>query len=224
MSEESWHLTGGPFYPAPRSPVGAFVKRWSVRLLVLAAVTGVVVAFHRPALLAFSRAFRVNDPAESDVIVLLLGGASHRPALAADLFKRKIAPRILFCQIERGPDDQSSESDRSAEMLREFGVPASAITVLPGNVTSTRDEALRIKREWEAAGKAWKGVTIVTTSFHTARARWIFRRTFDDPGVTFHMAAADHPKFNDDNWYKNEDGLIHYLNELIKTVFYRLRY
>ncbi len=224
MSDTPWNVTQGPFYPAAGRPLLPFLKRWFLRLGLAAGLLGGLVVFHKPALVGFAQAFRVNDPEPSDAIVILLGGASHRPKLAADLFHRKIAPRIVFCQIVGGPDDLVHESERTRDMLIESGVPASAITVLNGNVASTRDEAQRIEKEWEAEGKAWKSVTVVTTGFHTARARWIFRRTFNDPSITFHMAAAEHPRFNEDNWYRNEDGQIFYLNELIKTIFYRIKY
>ena len=68
---------------------------------------------------------------------------------------------------------------------------------------------------------------MVTTAFHTARARWIFRRILGKEKIDIRAAAAaaaNDPSFDESNWYQTEEGLIFYLNEFIKTIYYRIDY
>ena len=101
-------------------------------------------------------------------------------------------------------------------------MPDGAVVILPGEVTSTREEAQRVG-DYLARHPA-RRVTIVTTSFHTTRCSWIFRRELRGRGVDVRSAAATDRRFNESNWYQTEDGLATYLTEAVKTVYYRLKY
>ena len=70
-----------------------------------------------------------------------------------------------------------------------------------------------------------KLITVVTTSFHTARARWIFRKVFRDKGADIPLAAATAPTFDEgQNWYRRDESLLLYFAETVKTLVYRLIY
>ena len=175
-----------------------------------------------PALRGFAGLFRVDDPAPSDAIVILLGGGDHRTDRAAELFRRGLAPVILVGSAHETPGHRWTETFIAVETLAALGVPRSAIRVLPRTVMSTRDEADRVAAY--AAEHPIRRVTVVTTAFHTARARWIFRKGLNPAGVDVRMAAATNPLFSERDWYKTDEGLLAYLNEAAKTVYYRLRY
>ena len=53
-----------------------------------------------------------------------------------------------------------------------------------------------------------KRITVVTTAFHTARARWIFRKVFRGQGIDVRMAAATDPAFDETNWYRHDESLL----------------
>jgi uncharacterized SAM-binding protein YcdF (DUF218 family) len=183
----------------------------------------VLIATHRPLLAGFAHLFRVDDPpVPSEALVVLLGGMDHRPLKAAGLYRRGLAPTVLLGESAPIPFPDLSETALNRQVLLRGGVPAGAIRVLPGEVTSTRDEALRV-RDY-ARGRAVRRITVVTTAFHTARARWIFRKVLRGSGVEVRMAAAADPKFDESNWYTNDEGLTTYLNETVKQVYYRLAY
>jgi uncharacterized SAM-binding protein YcdF (DUF218 family) len=181
-----------------------------------------VVAAHRPLLSGFARLFRVDDPAPSDVIVLLLGGTDHRPRTAASLYARGLAPRVLLGTSHKAIPGERNETDITISALQALGVPRSAIVVLPEVVTSTREEASAVLKYASAHGV--RRITIVTTEFHTARARWIFRKFLRGQGIEIHMAASQNAAYNADDWYKTDEGLLAYMNEAFKTIYYRLRY
>ena len=193
-----------------------------MRVAVATAVIVGLVTAHRPILSTFAGFFRVNDPAPSEAIVLLLGGADHRPNTAAALYRRGVAPVVLLGTALRTIAGESDETLVTANALETLGVPRSAIVILPGTVTSTREEAASVSRY--AATHPMRRITVVTTAFHTARARWVFRKVLRNQGIDVRMAAATSPHYNEADWYKTDEGLLAYFNEAFKTIYYRVRY
>lgn len=213
---------GPPILPHRPDPRVVRLRRGAIWFGVLIPVFLIAYAVHGPVLAAYARWFRIDDPRASDAIVLLLGGISHRPEKAAELYRAGIAPGIVLGTSERDDPLDPDESERTTELLTKFGVPRSAIRILPGEVTSTRDEALLVRHE--AAVRGWKSITVVTTAFHTRRAYWIFRKVINDPGVAIHMAAARHPKYEENVWYRTDEGLVLYFGETLRLIYYWLRY
>jgi uncharacterized SAM-binding protein YcdF (DUF218 family) len=193
------------------------------------AVVGGVVAIgaillwnSRGLLEGYAGLFRVDDPAPSDAIVVLLGGPSCRPERAAALYREGLAPRVLICSDAGFSTGMPRETAFTVRRLVAMGVPADAITQVQRPVTSTKEEAAAILPVAVAAGM--KRITVVTTSFHTARTLWIFRRLFRGTGIDIRTAAATDPMFNEADWYRSDEGLLTYLAETIKTVVYRVAY
>ncbi len=210
-----------PLIPRPGNPRWRQGRRLAGRLLVVAALGMALVVFHRPILTGYARLFEVNDPAPSDAIVLLLGGLAHRPDHAAALYRQGLAPRIVFATLDENMGDDG-ETPRTLRKLLRLGVPREAITVLPHRAESTKQEAQGVREEARRLG--WKRITVVTSDFHTRRARWIFRRTLADTGVTVHMASAHNPRIDSTNWWRGDEGLVLYVDETLKTLYYWLRH
>ncbi|MHC5537372.1 YdcF family protein [Singulisphaera rosea] len=181
-----------------------------------------IVAAHRPLLVAIPSLFHVNNPAPSNALVLLLGGERERMDRTIELYRQKMAPIILVCTGLENQPPTASPNDPVREYFLEHGIPAEAIVTLPGGVKSTSDECDRV-RDYARTHPTTR-VTVVSTAYHTGRARWIFRRKLTELGIDVRTAAAPDPRFPIADWYKNEDGLMAYFNEAIKGIFYRLRY
>jgi uncharacterized SAM-binding protein YcdF (DUF218 family) len=195
-------------------------RRWLVRgAVLLLIVDGLLLLLtSEPFLTWFAYRFRAEDPpAASDAIVFLLGALDRSPK-AADLYRRGLAPVVLMCPT----DDAWDEAERHRRILRESGVPAEAIRILPGEVArSTHDEALRV-RDYLRAHPA-RTITVVTSAYHTARARWTFRRVLRGTGVEVRMAASE-PPFDESDWFRHDEGIRRYLAEAVKTIYYRAAY
>jgi uncharacterized SAM-binding protein YcdF (DUF218 family) len=215
-------LTDGPLVPRPANPRWKKLRRLGLRLLLVGTCLSVAVLFHRPLLERYARLFRANDPAPSDAIVMLLGGPEARPRKAATLFREGLAPRVLLCTGPPPPPGMVSEALYSARTLVNLGVIPGAITLVQAHVTSTKEEAEAILAVARKDGM--KRITVVTTSFHTARAGWIFRRVFRGSGIEVRTAAATDPLFDETNWYLRDESLIVYLTETVKTIVYRVCY
>lgn len=198
------------------SPSDTGGKRKRPWILGAAMVLVVLVLAHHPLLVSFAHRFRVDDPAPSDALVLLMGDRhGERAERAAELYRQGLAPLILV--------GATSETESRCGILRARGVPAGAIRVMD-RVASTHDEASRTRDAIRSLPGPVHRVTLVTSSFHTARARWVFRRVLRGLGVEVRAAASCHPAFDESTWYRTWPGRKFYSWEIVKTAYYRLVY
>ena len=115
------------------------------------------------------------------------------------------------------------------EILLTNGVPESAIEMIGTNVTSTRDEALAA-RAWLLTHHASRitdhasRIIIPTDIFHTRRVRWIFQKALRGSRTEVHVAAVEVPRYTATNWWHHEEGLIAFQNEVVKSLYYHLKY
>ncbi len=203
--------------------------RWLGAACVLLLLVGLAAyAFHRPLLRGFASALTVDDAvAPADVLYVLGGDVNTRPFHAADLFRRGFAPRVVVPRTEDRPASESgfypNDADVAVRILKQEGVPDSAITMLgmPGGVTSTQDEG-RVLRDYLREQPAQR-VIVVTSAFHTRRARWTLRRELRGVEADLRMAAAEDDRFDASNWWTREAGFLAYVSEMLKFVHTLLR-
>jgi uncharacterized SAM-binding protein YcdF (DUF218 family) len=201
-----------------------------ILLVIILAAIGLPVYVYRFQLLSeLARLLIVNDSLQpADIIFVLNGDVNSRPFLAAQLFKQALAPRIVISQVEDSPAVSiglyPNETDVAVQVMQKLDVPAEAITVIPvkGGVTSTRDEAVMLRRY--IAEHQLKRVIVVTSALHTRRARWIVAKELAGSGAALQMAAAPEWQFDETNWWQEERGLISLTNEYIKLGYYFARY
>lgn len=164
----------------------------------------------------------------ADLIFVLSGDVDTRPFRAAELYGQGLAPRVVVARAEDSPAAElglyPNISDVTVEILQELGVTEEDITLLQveGGATSTRDEAVILQDYLER--HSFERVILVTSAFHTRRARWIFERELAPPGISLQLAAAPHRKYDATTWWQEETGLIDFANEYIKLGYYYLRY
>lgn len=173
----------------------------------------------------------VDDPAPSDAIVVLAGGDPERELEAADLYRAGYAPLIL---ITREPEEPiiealrargiqaASRLDRRLGYFSAFKVPDAAIIVLQPEVTSTMQEAEAIA-VWTRARRA-TSLVIVTSAYHTARARFALMHALRGNGVTVRLRAAAAEPYEPSHLWQRRVQLRNSLFESQKLVFYHLRY
>jgi uncharacterized SAM-binding protein YcdF (DUF218 family) len=171
----------------------------------------------------------INDRLQpADVIFLLNSEVNTRPFRAAEMYKQGQAPVIVITRSENTPvvdlGLMPNDTDISVGVMEKLGVPAEKIIVLPvpGGATSTLDEAAALRQYIEA--NQIHRIILVTSAFHTRRAKWIFDKTLAGLPVTLEMAAVPYANFDQTNWWKNETGLITLNNEYIKLVYYFFKY
>jgi uncharacterized SAM-binding protein YcdF (DUF218 family) len=211
-------------------PVRRSCRVWPVVLwscVFCCLLSAICFLFRAPLLRTAANLWIVNDPTpHADAIVILGGGLEYRPFAAASLYSNGCAKTILITQPELPPTAEMGltvpEFVTAREVLLRLGVPATAIQMLGTNVSSTRDEALALK-QWVQDYHA-HSVVIPTDIFHTRRARWIFNKTLRSTSTGVHVTAIDLPAYTAANWWKHEEGLIAFQNEVVKSAYYRLKY
>ena len=217
--------------PSTRGSFGPFRRR--TVLVGLALTAGLVIALwvSRAAILQTAAELLVVEDTltPSEFAVLLAGEIQERPRRAAELYTQGLAQVVLVCHVPMTEAQRAGRIPSHTEILvttlELYGVPRSAIVVLgeERGVTSTYDEALTVKRYLDDRG-AVGPLALVTSAFHTRRARWIFGRVFGASPQTMQMTPAPYESFDATNWWRHEDGLITVNNEYIKLGYYFFNY
>jgi uncharacterized SAM-binding protein YcdF (DUF218 family) len=89
-------------------------------------------------------------------------------------------------------------------------------------VQSTIDEAF-VVRDW-VRGSSAGSLIVVTSPFHTRRARLAFDHALRGTRVALRVRSTSLGQFRPGNWWHNRDTLRDGLFEWQKLVFYRLSY
>jgi uncharacterized SAM-binding protein YcdF (DUF218 family) len=197
-------------------------RDWRLCLIGLIVIAVVVIGFISGPLLlrGVARLWLVSDSLDqADAIVVLGGGLDVRPAAAADLYKRRLAPQIL---VGFSHFDQGRDAELNSQMLLQHDVPTTAILYFGFQPHSTYGEARGIL-EWAKTSGA-KSVIVPTDFFPTRRVRWIFNRELAPAGVRVIVQAHIPPRYSVDNWWQHKSGWTDFGKELMKMAYYRLRY
>jgi len=186
-------------------------------LLVCFACFVFVIYLARHPLLRLAGGFWiVNDgPAYSDAIVILgddnYGG--DRAAEAAKLFKAGWAPRVVASGRFLRP--YASIAELEEHDLKDDGVPQDAIIRFEQHAGNTKDEAAALRQLILQRG--WKRILLVTSNYHTRRARYICARTFPAGTVLRVVPAAD-SEYDPDHWWETRRGVVIFTHEVAGMI------
>jgi len=120
---------------------------------------------------------------ESDLIVVLMGSVYDRVLEAVDLYDEGYSDKVVFINsylaakdviINRGIKVYGNTM-LSKMAAMDLGVSEDDAIVLDGNSRSTNDEAMTI-REYVKNNKEIKSIILVTSKFHSRRAKQIFKK------------------------------------------------
>jgi uncharacterized SAM-binding protein YcdF (DUF218 family) len=166
-----------------------------------------------------------DEPASADAIAVLGGGLEYRPFAAADYYRRGFAPKILISNIGATPAEQlgvlQSHVRANSEVLQKLGVPPAAIEPFGDHLSDTFAEATAL-HEWAVRNGAHR-IIVPTDIFATRRLRWTLHHVFGNDAAIL-VPAVNPPDYLRDNWWKNERGVIGFQNEVMKYLYYRLKY
>jgi uncharacterized SAM-binding protein YcdF (DUF218 family) len=99
--------------------------------------------------------------------------------------------------------------------LIERGVPKDRIIRFPHDSANTREEAMALRAL--VTEKNWHRVIVVTSNYHTRRARYIFQRVFPE-SVNVRVASARDGEFDPEHWWQNRKSLKDFFQELVAMV------
>lgn len=169
-------------------------KRWLKRGLYLVGIIAMLWLLFAAGLgVAVYTQGKIDHAEPSDVIVVLGSGlrrdGSPGPSLyrraekAARLYEEGYSPNII-CTGGFTAGQVRSEAQACAEILRDEGVPASAI-VLEEQSRSTIENAMYTRQIMDSNG--WQTAVVVSDGYHLLRAGWIFQQA----GVQAVTSPAD---------------------------------
>jgi uncharacterized SAM-binding protein YcdF (DUF218 family) len=171
----------------------------------------------------------VDAPQKADVIFLLMGSEGDRSLLAIDLVKSGYANRIIMAEplndqrrllLKHGIYERS-DTQRVIDLLVQKGIMPELVLVLKGATASTIEEATA------AAGycrshPGIKNVSVVTSTYHTARARMIFNRVFASKGISAKIIIPfnKYTPYNANNWFERPSDRRETYIETSKLIYY----
>ena len=199
-----------------------------MRLVLAAAVLGAI------ALLSFlpfaGRWIIVQHPLErSDAILILAGARVERWLEGVDLYRAGWAPRLV---LSNGRIEEAElrlremgirfpgEGELARDAMIQMRVPSDAITLLPGSLDNTAQEAEAIRRLMSSAG--WRRVIVVTSKYHTRRTAFAFEREFRDTSLHIIVRASQHDRVWPERWWTARADFRFVTSELQKLLAYRL--
>lgn len=153
-----------------------------------------------------------QSPQASDAIVIL-GDDNYnadRAERAAELFKAGWAPRVIASGRYLRP--YASIAELEAHDLKDRGVPAGAVVQLPHHAEDTREECVAISQILSSHG--WKRVLLVTSNYHTRRARYICARLLPS-GTELHVVAAKDSEYDPEKWWWSRLGVKIFFHESV---------
>jgi hypothetical protein len=196
-----------------------------VCLVVLASAGLIAYLSREPLLQMAGDIWIVSDPVtHADAIVILGGHPTVRPLVAAELYRKGFAKKILISKVFEGnpvgPSPGDTEKNRRA--LLGLGLPDSAIGTFGTANKSTMDEAVALK-DWAEQNGA--SVFIVPAEiFFARRVSWAFHRKFSGSAVRIEVLAFEPRGYEREAWWKTEGGRGEFQREILRYVFYRLMY
>ena len=161
---------------------------------------------------------------KAPVMILLMGGGYSRAFYAANLHKEGKVGKILFAETEQGETQKLGLSLSSGVMadrlLGHFNVPdKDRLFLSETRNTSTFEEAKVLLKEVTKRYPKVKEVLLVTSWYHSSRAKWIFEKV-NTYGLDIKSSPTPMPK----KWWKNEASFLSVYNEYLKWVYYLVHY
>jgi uncharacterized SAM-binding protein YcdF (DUF218 family) len=203
------------------------IKWPAIALLILCGLVIVCFLCRAPLLRGAAHVWIINEPlSQADVIVVLGGGPDTRPFEAARLFHLGLASKILLMNPRPSPAAGLhlvlTETELSHDILLTKGVPDTNIFITSCFVTNSYDESIAL-RNWAETNHVSRAI-IPTDVFHTRRVRWLYTKELKGTGVKVQIEAVPVHEYNTDAWWKNEQGVIAFQNEILKSIYYWFKY
>lgn len=167
-----------------------------------------------------------EEPTKVDHIVLLPGDENVRPFVAAALVKAGLARDILLPQNFPSPAVEDGlirhNHELTAEVLSRRGVAPEKLRVLSMKSDGTIDDARATQEVLDQEPSAT--VAVVTSFYHTRRARMSFRAVYGSRADRFLYISAPVTDLDPNHWWQSDTGTQIIATELVKVGLYWVAY
>jgi uncharacterized SAM-binding protein YcdF (DUF218 family) len=176
----------------------------------------VLYLVRRPLLRFTAEAWIIEDPLDKADALIVLGDDNFyadRATRGVQLFREGKAPVIVASGRRLRPS--AGLAELIEHDLVERGVPKEKIVRFTHDGDSTLEEAEALARF--VTGKKWHRVIVVTSNYHTRRARYIFRRVFPQ-GMEVRVASARDGDFDPEHWWEKRKSIKELTREIAGMV------
>jgi uncharacterized SAM-binding protein YcdF (DUF218 family) len=184
-------------------------------LVVLFAVAALYLARH-PIFRLVGEGWVIEDILErSDAIFVLSDDNFYadRATRASQVFRQGLAPVVVASGRRLRP--YAGVAELIEHDLIERGVPKDKILRVPHDADSTREEAITLAQV--AKQKKWRSVILVTSNFHTRRARYIFSHVFPKD-TKIRITGARDGDFDPERWWEKRISIKDLVREMASMV------
>src|SRR5271170_4417726 len=171
-----------------------------IAVLFLVAFCGALYLARRPLLRFAGESWIVDETLDhADAVIVLSDDNFYadRVTRAAELMREGKAPVVVASGRRLRP--YAGIAELMQHDLIERGVAKEKIIAFPQDADNTREEALALRTL--VLEKKWGSVMIVTSNYHTRRARYIFRHVFPQ-GVALAVVSARDGDFDPQQWWE----------------------
>ena len=158
----------------------------------------------------------VEDKLESSDAIIVLSDDNFyadRATRAAQVYRQGLAPLVVASGRRLRP--YAGIAELMEHDLVERGVPKDKIVRAVHDADSTRMEAQALAQV--AIQHKWRTFIIVTSNYHTRRARYIFEHVFP-AGSIIHVTGARDGDFDPDSWWERRISVKEFVRELAAMV------
>jgi len=190
-------------YANPGELGGIFLNL--IILLFLLIFCAVLYLVRRPILRFAAESWIIEDPLDKADAIIVLGGDNFyadRATRGAQLFREGKAAVMVASGRRLRPN--AGIAELMEHDLAERGVPGDKIVRFAQDADSTLEEAQALAKL--AKERKWHSVIVVTSNFHTRRARYIFRRVFSQ-GMEVRIASARDGDFDPEHWWEKRKSI-----------------
>jgi uncharacterized SAM-binding protein YcdF (DUF218 family) len=201
--------------PAPRAQSGGIVSSL-ISLLFLMVLCGAVYLARHPILRFAAEGWIIDDPlVRADAILVLSDDNFYadRATRATQLYRQGMAPVVVASGRRLRP--YAGIAELMEHDLVERGVPKDKIVRVAHDADNTKDEALALAQF--SAQRKWRSVIVVTSNYHTRRARYIFTRVFP-AGTAVRVTGAPDGDFDPERWWQKRLSIKELTRELAGMV------
>ncbi|HEY6269174.1 MAG TPA: YdcF family protein [Candidatus Acidoferrum sp.] len=159
----------------------------------------------RPILRFTAEAWIIEDPLDKADVLIVLGDDNFyadRATRGVQLFREGKAPVIVASGRRLRPS--AGIAELIERDLVERGVPKDKIVRFTHDADSTLEEAEALAKL--VKGRKWRKVIVVTSNYHTRRARYIFRRVFPQ-GLVVSVASTRDGDFDPEHWWEKRKSI-----------------
>jgi len=184
-----------------------------VVLLFVAALCALVYFARHPIMRYVAESWVVDEPAPHADAIVVLGDDNFyadRATHATELYRQGVAGIVVASGRRLRPN--AGMSELMEHDLVERGVPKEKIVRFAHDADSTSEEAAALAHFAEE--RKWKSVVLVTSNYHSRRARYIFQKVFP-AGIVVSVGSARDGDFDPQRWWEKRKSIKLFAREMM---------